>query len=259
MRIHPSLLSVAVLGLLFSSACLRSTTTISVKADGSGTVLQETGVSPQTLAMLKGMGGQGGPPADLIGEEQAKKAAAMMGVQFVSGEPFKTAELEGYRARYAFADIRNVKMRMNQAEAAGMPGTKTSDEPPFSFGFDQKGASSLLTITVPEQKTGPVGALPQPPPGSDPQENEQALQMMKAMMRGLYVDVSLAVDGKILKTNAPHVSGSTVTLLQVDFDKLLADPNAFKKLQGATDLKGLATIPGLKVIADRTLTVEFAR
>src|SRR5512145_3060696 len=100
-------LAAVVIVLLSSSACLRSTTTISVKADGSGTVLQETGVSPQTLAMLKGMGGAGpaGMPGQMFGEEQAKKAAAVMGVDFVSGEPFKTAELEGYRARYAFKDI----------------------------------------------------------------------------------------------------------------------------------------------------------
>src|SRR5512145_771191 len=96
-------LAAVVIVLVSSSACLRSTTTIPVKVDGSGTVLQETGVSPQTLAMLKGMGGsQPGAPTELFGEEQAKKAAAMMGVHFVSGEPFKTAELEGYRARYSF-------------------------------------------------------------------------------------------------------------------------------------------------------------
>lgn len=254
-------LAAVVIVLLSSSACLRSTTTISVKADGSGTVLQETGVSPQTLAMLKGMGGApSGAPPEMFGEAQAKKAADMMGVQFVSGEPIKTTELEGYRARYAFADIRNVRMKMNQAEAAGMPGSPSgTEESPFSFNFERRGASSLLTVTVPDQKTGPGGPLPQPPPGGDAQANQQAMQMMKTMMRGLYVDVSLAVDGRIIKTNAPYVNGSTVTLLQVDFDKLMADEAALQRLQKATELKSLASVPGLKVIADRTLTVEFGR
>jgi hypothetical protein len=254
---------VVLVGILVSSsACLRSTTTISVKGDGSGTVVQETGVSPQTLAMLKGMGGgaPGGMPAELFGEDQAKKAAAMMGVEFVSGEPIKTAELEGYRARYSFADIRNVKMRMNQAEGAGLPaGPSPAAESPFSFGFERKGASSLLTIMVPEQKQGLDQAVPKPPGGADPQANQQAIQMMKTMMKGLYVDVSLAVDGRIVKTNAPHVSGSTITLLQVDFDKLLADESVLQRLQSATDLKGLSTVPGLKVIADRSVSVEFTR
>jgi hypothetical protein len=205
-------------------------------------------------------GSQPGAPTELFGEEQAKKAAAMMGVHFVSGEPFKTAELEGYRARYSFTDIRTVKMKMNQAESAGVPGNANeSAESPFSFGFERKGASSLLTISVPDQKGVPGGSIPRPPAGGDAQANQQALQMMKMMMRGLFVDVSLAVDGRIVKTNAPHVNGSTVTLLQVDFDKLLADEAALQKLQTATDLKSLTTVPGLKVIADRTLNVEFTR
>lgn len=222
-------------------------------------------MTPQALAMLRGMGGggQAGAPAEPFGEEQARKAAAMMGVQFDSGEPIKTATLEGYRARYSFTDIRNVKMKMNQSGTAETSGTSTqSTESPFSFGFERRGESSVLTVQVPEQKTGPGGSLapvPQPPAGDDAQANAQALQMMKAMMQGLFVDVSLAVDGRIVKTNAPHVTGSTVTLLQVDFDKLLADDAALQKLQKATDVKALSGVPGLKVIADRQVTVEFAR
>lgn len=241
-----------------SSACLRSTTTITVKADGSGTVVQETGVSQQALAMLKGMGGgaSGSGPEAMFGEEQAKKAADMMGVQFVSGEPIKTADLEGYRARYSFTDIRNVRMRMNQADSLAA-GDQAKKEPPFTFGFDQKGGSSVLTITVPEQHQS-IEGLPKPAPGNEA-ANQQALQMMKVMMKGLYVDVALAVDGKIVKTNAPHVNGSTVTLLQVDFDKLLADEGALTKLQSATTLKGLTDIPGMKVISDRAVSIEFTR
>jgi hypothetical protein len=255
------LIAIAVV-VLSSSACLRSTTSISVKADGSGTVLQETGVSPQTLAMLKGMasGAPGGMQDQMFGEDQAKKAAALMGVEFVSGEPIKTAELEGYRARYAFKDIRNVKMNMNQAEAAGMPAAGASPrESPFSFDFERKGSASVLTVTVPDQKEGLGPVVPKPPGGAETEQNQQALQMMKVMMKGLFVDVSLNVDGRIVKTNAPHVNGSTITLLQVDFDKLLADEAALKRLQGATDIKALANVPGLKVITDRTLNVEFVK
>ena len=72
--------------------------------------------------------------------------------------------------------------------------------------------------------------------------------MMKAMMAGMFVDITLNVDGRIIKTNAPFVKGSDVTLLQLDFDKLLADEAALQKLQGATDMKALASVPGLKVI-----------
>jgi hypothetical protein len=87
----------------------------------------------------------------------------------------------------------------------------------------------------------------------------QALGMMKMMMKGLFVDVSMNVGGKVIKTNAPHVDGSRVTLLQIDFDKLLADEAALQKLQAASDLKSLASVPGLKISSEPKLTVEFAR
>ena len=50
-------------------------------------------------------------------------------------------------------------------------------------------------------------------PGSSgsPQDNALAMSMLMPMLRGLYVDVSLGVDGKKIKTNAPNVAGSQVT------------------------------------------------
>ena len=85
------------------------------------------------------------------------------------------------------------------------------------------------------------------------------MTMMKMMMRGLFVDVALTVDGRIIKSNAPYVEGSRVTLMQIDFDKLLNDDAALMKLQSAKDIKSLAAVPGLKVVTEPTVTIEFSR
>jgi len=263
-------ITLALLVALASTACLRSTTVIDLKTDGSGTIVQETGVTAQALAMLKGFGGgnqTGGAPTDLFGEEQAKKTAASMGVTFVSGEPFKTGELEGYRARFAFDDISKVMLNMEQNAAGGVTGgvagATSQKEPPFRFAFDRGAASSVLTIQMPEQvpgKKGPLGELPgMGGADADKAQAAQSLAMMKMMMKGLFVDVSMNLNGRIIKTNAPHVEGSHVTLMQIDFDKLLADEGAIQKLQSASDLKSLAGIPGLKVVNDPKVTIEFGR
>jgi hypothetical protein len=253
---------------LLASGCLRSTTVISVKPDGSGTVVQETGVSPQALAMLQGMASSssepGKMPTELFGEEQAKKAAATMGIQFVSGEPIKTAQVEGYRARFAFDDVRKLRMKMNQDPTKEGSATTSGGDSPFGFDFERRDASSVLTIVMPDKTDGaaainPMNGLGMGGSNPDAQANQQAMQMMKVMMQGLFVDITLNVDGRIIKTNAPHVNGSQLTLMQLDFDKLLADEAAMQKLQGAKDLKSLASVPGLKVIADKKVTVEFAR
>ena len=244
------------------SACLRSTTVISVKPDGSGTIVQETGVSPQMLAMLEGMaGGKSGqipPVKEMFGEEQARKAADAMGVQFLSGEPIKTADLEGYRARFAFADIGKLHMRLNQQTTASLEGKKASD-PPFGFAFEKGSSSSRLTIDMPDMQSPaePLGLKNMD--AGNAEQAQQAIAMMKMFTRGMFVDVSLEIDGRILKTDAQHVQGSRVTLLQLDFDTLLANEAALQKLQKATDLKGLSDIPGLKIVTNPKLNIEFAK
>jgi len=249
---------------LCSSGCLRSTTLIELNADGSGTIVQETAVSAQTLGMLQGLAGAnpgGDKPPQLFGEEQARKAAATMGVTFVSGEPVKTGELEGYRARYAFDDIAKVTVNMDQGTSDLASGSATG-KPPFGFTFKRGSAASLLTIQMPDQTPGAPGALPLPGAGgsdADKAQAAQAMAMMKMMMRGLYVDVALNVNGRIIKSNAPYVDGSRITLMQIDFDKLLNDDAALLKLQSARDLKSLASVPGLKVVAEPRVTVEFSR
>src|SRR4051794_21016145 len=136
-----------------ASGCLRATTTINVKQDGSGTLDQEVGATPQALAMLRSFSSGGGDkPADvqLFGQEQAQSAAKSMGVRFVSGEPIKTADSEGYRAHFAFDDVTKIKFDM--VKTPGPAGDKPS-APPFAFGFTKSDGSSVLTINMPDQQS----------------------------------------------------------------------------------------------------------
>ena len=257
--------SLALLVAAASAGCLRSTTTIELKPDGSGTILQETAVSAQAISMLQGLTAGNQPPGEkppqLFSEEQARKAAETMNVTFVSGEPIKTGELEGYRARYAFDDISKVTVKMDQGANSIASGGDTK-KPPFAFTFTRGATSSQVSIQMPDQSNGGMSGLQFPGGGdtdADKAKAAQALTMMKMMMRGLYVDVALNVNGRILKSNAPYVDGSRVTLMQIDFDKLLADEAALMKLQGAKDLKSLAAVPGLKVVTEPTVTIDFSR
>ena len=108
---------------------------------------------------------------------------------------------------------------------------------------------------MPQDTSGTFGLLPGQEAASgsaDKAEAAQAMAMMKMMMKGLFVDVSLNVNGRILKSNATHVDGLRVTLMQIDFDKLLADETGLQKLQAASDVKSLSGRPGLKVVTEPT-------
>jgi hypothetical protein len=255
----------ALLAVVITSGCIRSTTTITVKHDGSGVIDQEIGASAGAMAMLRNFtaGDQADKKASaemqLFGPEQAQAAAAAMGVRFVSGEPVKTAEAEGYRAHFAFDDVTKVKLNKNPP-TPGATGPTKPDDPPFGFGFAKGNGSSVLTINIPPPKPGEAGLLPKMPGGSNSQQdNAMAMAMVLPMLRGLFVDVSLVVDGKIIKTNAPYVSGSQVTLMQFDFDKVTATDGALQKLQQITDPKLLKDIPGVRISTDPVVTIEFGR
>jgi hypothetical protein len=263
---HQKTALTAILVGILTSGCIRSTTTIEVKADGSGTILQENAVSAQALAMIKSFGSAQGdnksgtqPSPEIFSQEQAMKTAETMGVTFVSGEPFKTGELEGYRARYRFDDISKIKVNMQQGPDA-LSSAKAGKEPPFGFSFSRGASSSLLTIQMPEQTGGgPFPGMSGGAADGDKAMATQALAMMKMMMQGMFLDVSLAVDGRIIKSNANYVEGSKITLLQVDFDKLLADEAALKRLEAAKDVKSLTDIPGLKIASEPKVVIEFSR
>ena len=119
-------------------------------------------MSAQAMGMLQGLAGAnaaGEKPPQLFGEEQARKTAATMGVKFVSGEPIKTGDLEGYRARFAFDDISKVTVKLDQGANDLAPGTETK-KPPFVFAFTRGSSASALTIQMPDQS--PTGGLPLP-------------------------------------------------------------------------------------------------
>ena len=87
--------------------------------------------------------------------------------------------------------------------------------------------------------------------------------MMKPMMKGLTIKTVLEVDGTLVKTNSPYAAGSTVTLLELEFDKITADDANFKKFTKAgedpstLDPKLLQGVKGIKVSPATEITVEF--
>ena len=83
--------------------------------------------------------------------------------------------------------------------------------------------------------------------------------MLLPMLRGLFVDVTLTSTAVIIKTNAPYVTGSQVTLLQFDFDKVSATEGALQKLQTPTDPKIAQRHPGVRMVTDPVVTIEFGR
>ena len=248
--------------MLTCTACIHVSTLITLKPDGSGTLDQEIGMNPQALATLGAFAGSGGQQTprfdDVFNEQKAREQAEKMGVRFVSGSPIDTPSLKGYRAKYAFDDIKALKVRMEESEA--MRGGARASGDPFDFDFTRGPGSSTLTIRIPQDVQKPPMAqfgggktdVSQP-------QAQQMLAMMRPMLAGMYVDVAVAVDGQIVRTNAPFVDGTRVTLVQLDMDKVINDDAAWAKLQKATTPADMRNIAGVKMPPESTVTIEFRK
>lgn len=253
------------------TACLNSTTLVKVKPDGSGTVEQTTLVN---MASLKGMMGARGGQMDgpMMNKADLERTAERMGegVKLIAMEPAKGANgFEGTKATFSFEDINKIQISQGPSMSGGTGGGPRSSEPttedPVRFKLTRNGATSTLAINFIDRPGGKVDVDPAPQPGEMPDlSNPMIMNMMKAMFQGFKVNIALEVAGSIVKTNADYVSGSRLTLLELDITEMLADEAKFKTLTGKigpgaslSEVKPfLKDFKGIKIDGP-SITVEF--
>jgi hypothetical protein len=87
--------------------------------------------------------------------------------------------------------------------------------------------------------------------------------MMKNIFQDLKVKIALQFEGTILKTNAAYRDGSTVTLIDIDFGKIISNATLFKQMlavnpQSVGETKALLKgVEGLKFETNNPVTIEF--
>ena len=272
-------IALAALAAAAVSGCIQSSTIIKMKPDGSGNIEQTMTMSAEAVAQFSALAAMGddkdkkagkGGIDDLFSEKEARDAAAKMGqgVTFVSSQKIDTPDRKGLKAIYAFTDIRKLSLdemkSPNMGDAAGAAGAPAAKDPPMTFDFKQlPGGNGLLTINQSSVdkalKTG--DAKPAAKDAVDTKMAEQGLEMAKAFMKGMKIDVLIQVP-RVVKTNSPYVEGTTVTLLSMDFDKVLADPKALERMNGLTTLAdtkaALKDFKGIKINLEPQVTIEFA-
>jgi hypothetical protein len=259
----------ALIGVgVVASGCINSASLVKIKPDGSGTIEQTMLVNMAAIkGLMSGMGAsQTKESGGVLNEAEFKRAGERMGVRPVSLTPMKEGGFEGAKAIYAFDDITKVRVDQDPqlgGRAAGTtPGSRVSTSP-IKFGLTRQGATSVLTITVDEKAADSATARAQDAPSLE-SIDPAMMQMIKTMFDGFRILIDVEVDGKIVKTNADYVSGSRITLLEVDMAGVFADEAKLKALQSKvqpgssiSELRPyLKDIKGVKV-NHPALTIEF--
>jgi len=238
-----ALLLASIGAMLALNSCLQNEMTITVKADGSGTVVEETVFGAQMSAMMGGLGGLGGeagapqedPMAEMFSEKTAKEKAAKMGegVTVAKVEKIDKDGKKGGRITYAFKDINKLKVGLGSgmdaldsmgegmgpgADAAGDAAAEVEDvEDLVQFKMEGK----KLTVILPQPDKDaevPAVEIPEKEEEQSP-EDAQAEAMAKAMFADMKMSMKLVI-----------VEGNTITLMEMNFGELMKDDKGMKLL-----------------------------
>jgi hypothetical protein len=249
-----------------------TSTKITVKTDGSGTIEKTIVLSSHLAEFAQSMGmkmDRGSLEQGMLNEEGLKAEAAQMGtgVAFVSAQKITTAKGNGYRALYSFTDVTKLKINRNpvgdvtipsgdSGGAGGSSGDQANAPEYLTFAF-AKGTPAVLTITEPKVQRQTTGTA------STQAVDASQLASLKPLYSDLRIALSIEVQGKISETNAAYVSGSTVTLMDMDFGVILADDAMVKKLssmqtQSIAEVEALVkSMPGVKLDTQESVRIAF--
>jgi hypothetical protein len=202
--------------------------------------------------------------SQLMDKEKLEQNAKEMGegVTLTSSEPFEEGGFSGYKAIYSFKDINKLKINQNPGDL--MPkdaGTSASGEEKeyITFAF-KKGAPAALTINMPDPE---AAKDKKKEPAKDAEMDEQTINMMKEIYKDMKITMEVAVQGTITDSNAQYKKAGTITLLNLDFNKILADKTTFNTLMKSQansleEMKVLVKkVKGLEVELQKTVNVKF--
>lgn len=219
------------------TSCFQAENVIHLNKDGSGTYVEEIFLGQQVKDMLAQMGALGGgaegkdPLSEMFSADKAKAKEGSLGegVTFDKIEKITKGGKDGFRATYKFKDINKLKLdssgAMDSMKPPGLDADAAKKTEPVTFSY----ADGTLTIQMPKPPKKDEAA-PKPDLSAMGGEQEEA---MKQMMADMKVSIRLVADGGIEKTDASHVTGDSITLVEMDFGKLVQNPEAFKKLTQA--------------------------
>lgn len=258
-----------LLSVLALAGCIDTTTKIVVKPDGSGTIEKTIILSKHLAELMISMGNKSDPATieqGMLNEKSLKDNTSRMGsgVSFVSAQKVTAAKGNGWKALYSFKDITKVKLSQNPAADLTIPGAASTNASPtdsesFTFTFT-RGSPAALGITFPKPEANAKSAGG-PPAGAAP--DEKTKESMKQLYSDMRIVLTIEVSGTIAQTNASYVSGSDVTLLDMDFAKIIADDATYKKLstmqnRSMTEVRAtVKAVPGILIEEHDPVTIKF--
>jgi len=258
---------------VFVAGCLQMERVVRVNGNGSGVLIERFVLSNEIVGMMAGMQPEG-KPLNVRDDAKLRGNAANFGpsVRFLSATDVVTDFGRGYEARYAFDNINTLRVGQNMDDS--MPGDPAAgdgaqhEEAKFTTFTLRRTNPARLDIHWAVNEAGPESeteesAAEYSETSSTPEQEQMAMEMIKVAFKGMRVAMHVEVVGEIVETNAMHLEGTRVTLMDIDFGEMLADETALRamadrKPESLADIKELMKlIPGLKMEIEPEIAILF--
>jgi len=264
----------SVCATLVLPGCLQNETTIHLNKDGSGTLVEETRLGPQMLAMFDQMAALGGPDAakedpvaKMFSEDKAKARATELGdgVTYDKTEAINANGSKGARVTYHFKDINTLKITpgdsmknmspMAEAKADALKNNAT-------IAFSYTGGNLTIRMPEPPKADGPAAPIGDNPNMPD-MDNPDSEAMVKQMLGDMKLSLKLVAEPGIAESNATYKTANTVTLMEMDMGKILEKPSALKKFgkldknNPAAAMQAFKGLDGAKLETQKEVTVKI--
>jgi len=258
------ILSLAALAMAFIlPSCIEYETKITLNKDGSGTITEEMLMGADAIAMVQQQAKGQDPFADQRDEAKLKAKASQygQGVTFVKVEDIKRKDgSKGVRATYAFTNI-GLNQQM-ESLSSKKPGARAgqakdiADDAKATFEY----TNERLTIKIPQDEAGKEDEAKGDAEAKGDNALDPQIAMMTEFLRGMKMSVLVTFASGIAETDASYHADDTITLLELDFDEVMKDPNGLNSLS-TLDSKNpgkigeaIAKIKGAKVETKKEIT-----
>lgn len=222
---------VLLLGLLISlTGCMSFESTLTLRADGSGTITERIQLNAAGAGMMRSMASMDSEKegdVTLFSETDAEeRAQSRRGITLASVEMIEDARgATGYEAVYTFDDVNAITAGIDPEQVAPQGVGQNVDDDSDDFFFSDMdltftpGAPAELVVRFPSEDDAVADESPDEMPG--PQGDEDVDAMMREMMRDVRFTFAIEVDGTIYETNATFRDGNRITLVDLDFNALM--------------------------------------
>ncbi len=271
----------AIIGSVFLFGCFQTDTVIRLKPDGSGIIEETFMLSNDLLESFQDLSKvfaeedknikngaakeKQDPIQGMIKEARARENQYGPDVKFVSAVPLKTNTMGGYKAIYAFRDINTLKVNQNpgkKAEKSRVGEELPAKEENILFKFTKRPVSTLI-LTMPEDNEKKKTPVEKKEAQEKSQNDPKAAEQMKLFSKDMGIRITLEIEGTIIRTNATYQKKFEITIVDLQFGKLIETRENFEKIIAAQpktveEAKELAKgIEGLKIELANPLVVEF--